>query len=399
MPKPLTIFVHRASECLTDHEAHGDGLICFSLLNGLAERGHRVYAYADTAPIRRCSPNLHVRTARHRVPANSLAPWEHSWRAERWMRELERTTQFDLVWRMHPYGGGCPAPPHAPALPLVVGPLFYDWPEQQGGQQGGQPRGGRPRLGIGLQSLVGPAARRGWERTLRGAALVICATDRHAEDTRARSPGTAVMALPVIVEPPQGVAPRAPRTGAEGVTLLFVANLVPHKRPRVFCETLRRLRAGGVRARGVVLGDGPERPALEAWCAEAGLAPAICFRGKVPNGEVSRALTEADFLISTSCGEPYGRGIAEAMSAGVPAVCHRSGGPADFIDDGRDGLLVGDLTAESYAERIRHLFDAPGAWERLSGGARRKAEGWRGEAVLARLEEALCRVVGTHGGG
>src|SRR4051812_4829476 len=112
--RPLNIFVHRASECLTDHVSHGDGLICFSLLNGLAARGHTIYAYADGCFIRQSDPRLHVRAGGpHRVPANSLSPWEHAYRADRWLRKLERTTLIDLVWRMQPFeSGACPTVPY-----------------------------------------------------------------------------------------------------------------------------------------------------------------------------------------------------------------------------------------------------------------------------------------------
>ncbi len=96
------------------------------------------------------------------------------------------------------------------------------------------------------------------------------------------------------------------------------------------------------------------------------VSKSVCFRGKVPNSEVYGYVREADFLVSTSLGEPYGRGIAEAMSVGTPAVCHRSGGPADFIDDGEDGLLVDELTAAAYAGRIGRRLAEPGAWGRLS---------------------------------
>ena len=305
------------------------------------------------------------------------------------MKELERTTTFDLVWRMHPYGGGCPYPPQTSGRPLVVGPLFYGWPEQPGEK----PASGQPRFGVGLQSLVAPAAERGWQRTLQGAALVICATDPHAESMRGQLPGTAVMTLPVIVEPWQTMEPRPPREHKKTMTLLFVANLIPYKNPRVFCETVQRLRAAGIEARGIILGDGPERKALEAWSAEVGMKFALCFKGKVPNSEVYREMTGADFLVSLSQGEPYGRGIAEAMAVGTPAICHRSGGPADFIEDGQDGLLVNELTAAAYADRIERARVAPGAWERLSTGASRKAQDWRSEVVLTQLEESLYQAV------
>ena len=391
LPKKLNIFVHRASECLTDHESHGDGLICFSLLNGLAERGHHIYAYANTAPIRSCSPNLHIKAGQHKVPANSLGPWEQAWRAERWMKELERNTNFDLVWRMHPYSGGCPTVPKTNEKPLVVGPLFYGWPDPLGGT----PKSGRPRLGIGLQSIVRPIAERGWEQTLSAASLIFCSTGPHAELVQQQHPAANVRELPVIVDPPPGTKGHAAHTDsdAKNVTLLFVANLVKYKNPMIFCETIQRLRAAGINATGTLLGDGSERPALEAYCAAQGLKNAVCFRGKVPNSAVYEALSEADFLVSTSVGEPYGRGIAEAMSVGTPAVCHHSGGPADFICDGINGLLVDSLTADAYAARLQSAMSNPNAWNMLSGSARQKAEHWCTDVVLDALETQLYRIL------
>ncbi len=386
----MNIFVHRASECLTDHEAHGDGLICFSLLNGLAERGHQVYAYADTAAISACSPNLHVRTGQSQSLAHSLAPWEQAGRADRWMQELAQRQAIDLVWRMHPYGGGCPAVPQTGGRPLVVGPLFYSWPEQPGKA----PRSGRPRFGAGLQGIVGPAAERGWQRTMSQAALILCATGAHAEVVQRQHPDTEVRALPVIVEPPFGLADQKGRgnagTGDEKrVTLLFTANLVANKNPQIFCETVRLLRLAGRDARGIVLGDGPERPALEAFCASNGIAEAVQFRGKVANSEVYDYMSKADFLVSTSFGEPYGRSIAEAMSVGTPAICHRSGGPADFICDGQDGLLVDELTAAAYASRLEAALCEESCWDRLSAGVRQTARQWLAECVLDTLEQLL----------
>ena len=181
--------------------------------------------------------------------------------------------------------------------------------------------------------------------------------------------------------------------GARRVSLLFVANLVPNKNPLVFCETILHLRQLGIDATGTLLGDGPERKMLEAYCAQVGMKNAVCFLGKVPNSEVYQRLAEADFLVSASHGEPYGRSIAEAMSVGTPAVCHHSGGPADFIGDGCDGLLVRELTAVAYAERIGQILADPDAGKRLSQNVQRKAREWRSEVVLDHLEAALLSTV------
>ena len=389
---PLSIFVHRASECLTDHESHGEGLICFSLLKGLAERGHHIYAYTNHAAIKEMPPRMQVRTHRHRVPANSLAPWEYTWRASRWLRQLMNDVSIDLVWHMNPAGGsGCPRPPQTFGKPLVVGPLYYGWPKQAGGI----PASGQPRLGIGLQSIVGPVAERGWQKTLSRCHTVFCATRNHAKALQGQLPKVHVTDLPLIVDPPPGLSARAGLADSKRVTLLFVANLVLNKNPLVFCETILHLRSAGIHATGIVLGDGSERKSLEEYCAAQGLTSSICFRGKVSNGEVYGLLREADFLVSASIGEPYGRGIVEAMSVGTPTVCHRSGGPADFIEDGQNGLLVDQLTATAFAARIQDALGEPDAWGRLSANALLSAANWRRDVVLDTLEEALYRASQT----
>ncbi|MGI4790765.1 MAG: glycosyltransferase family 4 protein [Janthinobacterium lividum] len=386
MLKKLTIFVHRASECLTDHESHGDGLICFSLLNGLAERGHQIFAYTNAASIRNCSPNLHLQTGQRLLPANSLAPWEYAWQADRWMRNLSRQHSLDLIWRMHPYGNGCPTVPQTGGRPLVIGPLFYNWPAQ--------PRtplkSGRPRFGIGLQSVIGPAAARGWLRTLQQASLILCATGDHAVMMQRQFPEADVVTLPVIIDPPP-VEPS--RRRAEHVVLMFAGNLVPGKNPMLFCQTIRSLRNSGIDAVGIVLGEGPEQEKLDVYCARFGLNEWISFQGKVDNSEVYGYLSEADFLVSTSFGEPYGRGIVEAMSVGTPAVCHRSGGPSEYIIDGINGLLVDALTGAAFAGSIVRTLSQPGAWKDLSENARRTAQAWRSEIVLPQLEVALYAVI------
>jgi glycosyltransferase involved in cell wall biosynthesis len=108
----------------------------------------------------------------------------------------------------------------------------------------------------------------------------------------------------------------------------------------------------------------------------------------VPNAKVFDIVRNAEFLVSTSLGEPYGRGIVEAMSVGTPAICHRSGGPADFIEHGVNGLLVSAIDAEPYTAAI-HQALAEQTWKRLSDGALASARRWRTDAVLDQLESHL----------
>ena len=76
--RPLGIFVSFIG-CLTDHEPQGEGLISFSLLDGLARRGHDVFTYTPHAAVQNADLRLHVRARRQSIPADSLAGWEHLW--------------------------------------------------------------------------------------------------------------------------------------------------------------------------------------------------------------------------------------------------------------------------------------------------------------------------------
>jgi glycosyltransferase involved in cell wall biosynthesis len=138
-----------------------------------------------------------------------------------------------------------------------------------------------------------------------------------------------------------------------------------------------------------VLGDGPLRADLERSCRDRGLAGRVRFLGRVPNDQVYPAVAAAHFLVSTSCGEPYGRNVAEAMAVGTPCACHRSGGPADLIRHRANGLLADELTPPAFADVIEAAVRTPGEWRRLAEAATETASGWARRVVLDGLEAEL----------
>lgn len=384
----LSIFVHRASECLTDHESHGDGLICFSLLNGLALRGHHVYAYTNYAPIQQHSQNLVVKVAKHRIPANSLAAWEHSVRADLWLKDLLRYHPIDLVWRMHPYGIGCPYPPSSYGKPLVLGPLFREWPEHLAKLN----ISAQTRPGFGLAALSTPFAHRGWQRTMKRADLIICATSGLASIINKEYPKTKTSYVPVIIDVPSSLhqTPRDPPGSQRPFRLVFAANLNKNKNCSIFCETIKLLNKQELNIEAVILGEGPEQVALRDYCNSENLSDVIHFAGKVSHQHVWQFLRDADVLVSCSGFEAYGRTIVEAMAVGTPCVCYSgTGGPGDIIDNGIDGLLTNYLTATSFAQSILCLYNSPQLWQTLSGNALAKAKYWTSNAVISSLEADL----------
>lgn len=386
---PLGIFVSHASGCLTDYMPHGDGLICFSILDGLARRGHNVFACTPYSAIRSCSPRLRVKKLEHALPGDSLTGWEHLWRARRWLKEIVRGERIDIAWRMHPYGEGCPAKPPTLGRPLVIGPLFRGWPASASGSNQLPP----PRFGFRIGKYLRPFARRGWDRAMASAGLILCATPSHAREVRSAYPKANVIVTPVMVDPPSECEPRARWTGQGPLRLVFVANLVSGKNPQLFCEVVAEFRRRGANVSGTLIGEGSERAAIQEQIAATGLAEHICLLGQVSNVDVFAHVRAAHLLLSASFGEPYGRGIAEAMAVGTPPVCHRSGGPAEFVTHEKDGLLIPEMSAAAYASAIDRVLASPTLWQSLSEGAVQTAAGWKSEVVLDGIEEALFELL------
>jgi glycosyltransferase involved in cell wall biosynthesis len=89
----------------------------------------------------------------------------------------------------------------------------------------------------------------------------------------------------------------------------------------------------------VILGEGPQRPALQAQVRAAGLEKRVFLPGRA--GNVGEWYEHADLYVMTSRFEGFPNALAEAMAHGLPAVSFDCDtGPRDIIRHGVDGLLV-----------------------------------------------------------
>jgi len=87
--------------------------------------------------------------------------------------------------------------------------------------------------------------------------------------------------------------------------------------------------------------------------------------------------------------EAWGRVITEAMACGLPVVCHKRGGFAETIDDGRNGFLFD--TQQEALEILLKLKDDPELRERVGKAARRSAEELFSDAVRSEIIEFYLR--------
>ncbi len=159
---------------------------------------------------------------------------------------------------------------------------------------------------------------------------------------------------PVDVPPVSPLAPDA--LAARDEIVLAVGRLVADKDVALIVRAMAGL--GRPATRLVVLGDGPDRPAIEAEARRHGLADRVEIAGYV--AEPWRHYAEARCLALASRHEAFGNVVVEALAHGLSVVATDCEGPREILDGGRYGTLipVGDETAMTRA--LAAALEQPG---------------------------------------
>ncbi|MCC1491149.1 glycosyltransferase [Cognatishimia sp. F0-27] len=155
----------------------------------------------------------------------------------------------------------------------------------------------------------------------------------------------------------------APHTGQH---VVFVGRLAGVKGLPVLLEALHALDMPGLRVS--LVGDGPDRAALEAECARLGLADRVSFLGYRSQSEVAELLAEADVFVLPSFAEGVPVVLMEALASGVPVVCTRIAGVAELVEQDQSGVLVPPGDSAALAAAMQRLLADPHL-RRLMGAA------------------------------
>jgi len=173
-----------------------------------------------------------------------------------------------------------------------------------------------------------------------------------------------------------------------------VGRLQPVKDLDLLVEVTARVRRDYPGVRALIVGDGPERPALQARAAQLGPAEAVLFTGDLrPAAPAFRRL--AVYLV-TSLSEGIPMSVLEAMQAGLPVVGTRVGGLPEVVEEGVTGFLVDrqrprDELASLLAERVGRLLSDRELRTRMSLAARARVHTEFSVAVAARRTLAVYR--------
>lgn len=255
--------------------------------------------------------------------------------------------------------------------------------------------GGYPRLAVAYQdmldlNIVSSRHLRHWmeKRGADAERIQVCYTNVDAEKWRP----TAAASGPSVR--------RALDIADDTPLLLYAARICEQKQPRVFAQSLLRLRQTTTDWAAVVAGDGPEAGWLGGFIKRHRLGRHVRLLGAVPNDSVRQLMVEADIFFLPSQWEGIALSVYEAMACGLPVVGADVGGQRELVTP-ECGVLIARATpeaeAETYAAALAELIAQPARRHRMGQAGRQRVQSaFRLEDLATRLEQLFREAQHRH---
>ncbi len=220
-----------------------------------------------------------------------------------------------------------------------------------------------------VSGRAGRLCRRISQRAYRASCRVICISEQVRErvlEGMGRACRTSVVY--------NGVDPEQFSPGPEAVgsapVILSVGNLIPIKGHDVLIRSVASLGAEYPELRLEIIGDGPERSALQGLAAKLQIAERVSFLGRQSRSRVVAAMRRCTVFALPSRYEGLGCVYLEAMSVGKPVIGCRGQGIAEVIRHGSNGFLVGPDNDRELALAIAMLLRDKSRRQALGTAAR-----------------------------
>jgi glycosyltransferase involved in cell wall biosynthesis len=191
--------------------------------------------------------------------------------------------------------------------------------------------------------------------------------------------------IEVLPNPAPPVAAVEPEP-LDGRAFVFVGRLTQQKALAVAFDALARVPD----ARLVLVGEGPERSALERRASELGIEGRVEFRGALPRDAALRVVAGARAALLSSSWENMPHSAVEALSVGVPVVATAVGGVPEIVRHEENGLLVAADDAAALAEAMQRVVTDDDLRGWLAAAAKGSVERLDRETIYSRLEEILA---------
>lgn len=148
----------------------------------------------------------------------------------------------------------------------------------------------------------------------------------------------------------------------------------------------------------VIVGDGPDAPAVEKRANELGVRQRVHMLGQVSDAEKYAALSVADAFVTASQHEGFGLVFLEAMAFGLPVLCYDRGGQTDFLVTGETGHVVKLNDQAAFVRALIELQRDRESRERYGQHNRQLVENYFIDTCAARYEEIFTAAIERRAG-
>jgi glycosyltransferase involved in cell wall biosynthesis len=374
------IFVAHPSSLLTDNRPHGDGLIAWGFIRGLAERGHELHVAVQDVDLRGAVPsNVHLYPLDRPAARGAARRLAYMRRLRDLHRRLDRTVGFDLVHQLNPVDVGMTLLLSDLDVPLILGPYWPDFLHTHWE--------GRPSRQAALLKRVIRA------RQQRRADVVLLSTP--AARTKLEVPPDGPVRVRELT-PGIDVDLWTPAAGeVDAQTVLFLAGLHIHKGIYVLLDAFETLVESLPSARLLIAGSGPEADQVRRRVEASPSRSQIRLIGHLERQQVVAAMRSCGVYCLPSFGEPFGMSALEAMACGKPVVVTAAGGVAHLVvDAGGRKVTPGDPVA--LRDALHEILTDPELARSMGNSNRRLAQGrYAWPRVVGRLEDIYREALTT----
>lgn len=168
--------------------------------------------------------------------------------------------------------------------------------------------------------------------------------------------------------------PDAFPSGRVVLTVTRLAAVDAYKGVDTLIQAMPRLTRAVPDAHLVVVGDGDDRPRLQALAHAEGVSRRVHFLGALERNDLAACYQHCDIFALPSKGEGFGLVFVEAMAFGKPVVGGAHGGTLDVIEHGKSGFLVPHGDVDQLAATLTRLLTDPALCAEIGRRARERVE-------------------------
>ena len=174
---------------------------------------------------------------------------------------------------------------------------------------------------------------------------------------------------------------------------LFVGRMLAFRGLKYLVEAYHFLKQRFQNVKLLLIGDGPEKPGLQADCHRLGLSD-IIFLDPVPPDRLTDYYAAADIYITPALGEHYSLALAQAAICGLPMIStDRVGAVKDYLLDGETGFIVPAEDSQALAAAMARLIAsrdlAKEMGEKAAASAKHRTITWAAEQLEAAAFQAI----------